>query len=536
MNKLIFNFDEEKLHELIDTFDVNNQSNEFKRAHRDYKVNDRIEEIKSLAEKGDKNATLFYGLYLLFSPENSDSLDWLLIASATGNSDASYALFLLYFIDKPLIDSIKQNQKKAMSFLELALKQNPNNAKALYAYGIINYLGCTLVPVNQKNSFDLFFTASSLGYPPAMTALAKFYYDGIGIPQNRTKAIELLIKSARNYEHVAMGSLYSFFNDEELPPESEEYSLISDIDKEDWYERYESCINFTPKDERDYYALKEEAESGDPESQFEIAVYHSTWYSWYSNKPNIKNYYDNEREEREYLSLAAENNNLDAIYRLALIYKCPDPEFYNPQKSVLLLKKGSELGDLRCTRNLIDVYKNGIPGVRKNPKIAMELLERLFAYPEFEHLVRYGEPGELIDYYRTTNNAAKVDYWINKLGNDIPTVKDGTLYIPEGVISIPRYAFKGNTTIKRIVFPSSIITIGDGAFKNCSELEVVVFPENVSNIGNSSFAGCSKLVNVEFSKNIENIGLGAFFNCNKLRKPIFNNCLKSEFIYELVFD
>ena len=72
---------------------------------------------------------------------------------------------------------------------------------------------------------------------------------------------------------------------------------------------------------------------------------------------------------------------------------------------------------------------------------------------------------------------------INYAGSDTEIV------IPDGVRSIGREAFAGNTAITSVSFPSSLTKIDYGAFRGCTALKSVDIPDGVSEIGDSAFWG-----------------------------------------------
>lgn len=171
-------------------------------------------------------------------------------------------------------------------------------------------------------------------------------------------------------------------------------------------------------------------------------------------------------------------------------------------------------------------------------------------------------------------------YIIKKyLGND------EDLKIPKehkdlNITEIGIYAFKGNSTIKKVHIPNSIKVIGEGAFFQCSELEEVIFeidstiqviehgvfahcnrlksinlPSSIHRIGDSSFKNTSissilfpkslevidreafmdtKLMQVSIPKGVKHIGDGTFRNCSNLNKAILPNSLKkiNAFVFE----
>lgn len=58
-------------------------------------------------------------------------------------------------------------------------------------------------------------------------------------------------------------------------------------------------------------------------------------------------------------------------------------------------------------------------------------------------------------------------------------VVDGTVVIPEGVISIRGYAFDECYNLKSIVIPDSVTFIGYAAFHHCHNLTSITIPDSV---------------------------------------------------------
>jgi len=72
----------------------------------------------------------------------------------------------------------------------------------------------------------------------------------------------------------------------------------------------------------------------------------------------------------------------------------------------------------------------------------------------------------------------------------------GTLTIPEGVLSIPDYAFYGCNAITSALLPDNLTSIGEGAFKECFYLESINIPSTVNKIGAQAFYDCNALKSV----------------------------------------
>ncbi len=92
------------------------------------------------------------------------------------------------------------------------------------------------------------------------------------------------------------------------------------------------------------------------------------------------------------------------------------------------------------------------------------------------------------------------------------------LVIPEGVKTIPGYAFKRVSNITSVTIPTSVTSIGGAAFYSCSSLTSITIPDSVTSIGYSAFQYCSSLETVTFGENsqLTSIGSSAFYNCSSL--------------------
>ena len=122
--------------------------------------------------------------------------------------------------------------------------------------------------------------------------------------------------------------------------------------------------------------------------------------------------------------------------------------------------------------------------------------------------------------------------------------------IPNGVMSIEKYAFSDCSSLISISVPKSVTSIGDGVFDGCSSLSSIaisdsitsisawtfdgcsslrslVIPDSVTSIGNEAFRGCSSLCSLVIPDSVTSIGDGAFDGCSSLRSLVIPDCVTS---------
>ena len=99
--------------------------------------------------------------------------------------------------------------------------------------------------------------------------------------------------------------------------------------------------------------------------------------------------------------------------------------------------------------------------------------------------------------------------------------------ISEGTEIICDDAFRGNTTVEKVILPSTLQVIGKHAFDGCVNLKYVFIPEGVTEIPNSCFKGCTSLEQVVLPNSINVIGQNAFENCKSLKHLSFPSQLRT---------
>lgn len=114
--------------------------------------------------------------------------------------------------------------------------------------------------------------------------------------------------------------------------------------------------------------------------------------------------------------------------------------------------------------------------------------------------------------------------------------------IPDSVVKIGRWAFRGQKYLEEVVMPDSVATVGMGAFYQCSALRRVVFSGNIRELPDASayqnggvFEGCSALKEAALPRKLQYLGSYAFY-ASGLREIQLNEGLRQMGEYALAAD
>ena len=102
-----------------------------------------------------------------------------------------------------------------------------------------------------------------------------------------------------------------------------------------------------------------------------------------------------------------------------------------------------------------------------------------------------------------------------------------SIAISDSVTSISAWTFDGCKSLRSLVIPDSVTSIGNEAFRGCSSLCSLVIPDSVTSIGDGAFDGCSSLRSLVVSDSVTGIGDGAFDGCSSLRSLVISDSVKS---------
>lgn len=90
--------------------------------------------------------------------------------------------------------------------------------------------------------------------------------------------------------------------------------------------------------------------------------------------------------------------------------------------------------------------------------------------------------------------------------------------LPEGITSIPEYAFENCSNFSELIIPDSVISIGEYAFSGCSGIIELSLGNELETIGDYAFYGCSGIEKVDLRENITSIGENTFAGCSGMKE------------------
>ena len=97
-----------------------------------------------------------------------------------------------------------------------------------------------------------------------------------------------------------------------------------------------------------------------------------------------------------------------------------------------------------------------------------------------------------------------------------PVGSGASIEIPDSVTSISQYAFSNCTNLTSITLPDSVTTLANYALQNNPNLTNLTLSKNITSIGDSAISGCSSLVNLHIPLSVKTIGNHALSNCTSL--------------------
>jgi hypothetical protein len=103
----------------------------------------------------------------------------------------------------------------------------------------------------------------------------------------------------------------------------------------------------------------------------------------------------------------------------------------------------------------------------------------------------------------------------------VPPGRAGDYVIPDSVVSIGEYSFKGCADLTSVGVPNSVISIEANAFQYCTGLSSIIIPNSTISIKSSVFWGCRKLTTVLIGESVTDVGGFGFRDCTLLTNVFF---------------
>lgn len=90
-----------------------------------------------------------------------------------------------------------------------------------------------------------------------------------------------------------------------------------------------------------------------------------------------------------------------------------------------------------------------------------------------------------------------------------------SIVLPNSIVRISLFAFRGFTALTSINVPNSVTFIGGHAFRQCTSLANITIPNSVTSIGDYAFWKCP-ITSIEIPDTVTTIGFGLFSYCSNL--------------------
>jgi len=289
------------------------------------------EYLEKAIEQDKKNATAYYnlaGLLLNSATEASEThlvINYFMKASDLGNVKASNYLGRIYHEGL-----LKQNvdYQKATSYFEKAIEQDKTYAIAYYNLAVL-YEEDKNPDKDIRKAIKYYLTASRYGNAKASNYLGRMYaYGLLGTQIDNLKALEYYSKAIDQDSHLA--NAY--------------YNLAHYYLKEDK----------TIKDEKKALENYIKASSlGEAKASNELGkIYLGGFLGQNVDLDKAVAFFKKALEQDE--------NIVGVYYSLGYIYSNPDYVEKDNQKAVEYFIKASSLGDIKATKYLVKVYKDGL--------------------------------------------------------------------------------------------------------------------------------------------------------------------------------
>ncbi len=108
-------------------------------------------------------------------------------------------------------------------------------------------------------------------------------------------------------------------------------------------------------------------------------------------------------------------------------------------------------------------------------------------------------------------------------------VKD--LVVPDGVVTIRKYAFRGFSGLLSVTLPDSVKSVGGAVFRGCANLASADLGKGLKLLGGTSFADCPALASVSVPNTVTTVDTGAFSGCTAIATATFPGRLSPQTLF-----
>ena len=321
---------------------------------------------------------LFFGSYVSASVFE----EWIQLAQQ-GNQDAQYNLGLIYYNG----DGVVQDYKKALYWFEKSARQG--DAQAQNNLGFMYYDGKG-VEKDYKKSFYWYKKSAEQGIALAQKGLILMYTQGHGVEQDHEKALYWTRKAAQQGDVEAQRVIAQF--DDRIKKKDQFIKNLeqnSNQSKVSFKNDTESLINKKNKTSRE---------------MLQIGLMYYDWrFVDKEHKDNQKAFY--------WFRKSAEKGNIDAQYRLGVMYSDGKGVEINFEKGFYWYQKSAEQGHHKAQNNLGLLYYYGT-GVEKDYKKAFHWFQKS---AEQENPEAQFQLGDMYEHgVEVSQNFDKAFYWYTK--------------------------------------------------------------------------------------------------------------------------
>lgn len=463
--------------------------------------------FKKLAENGERNSQYMVGKYHMINQLGSISwhlvskrdtkiaFTWFEKSAKQGHSRAQQQLGMFY---ESGTDPCIRNIEKALDWYQKSADQG--NIEAIFALGRLYTNGIDEKNPDMAKAFQYFLKAAESGHPEAQYRVGVALYYGKGIEIDKESAVLWLEKSASQRNESARNLLIQL------------KSKHTEVDNENTAATQGEMTNA----KMDSYGVLYSAD-GKKLLHYGIDDVTNDRFFGSIKQQSLKKYSvpegvtiicDDAFSDCESLETIILPSSLKLIGSSAF-YNCVNLESIIIPEGVKSIESFTfngclSLQDLVLPRSLETIDTSALTDVRgivsNSPNFIVK--EECLYSQDFKTLIHFFNNGRTL--FDIPNGTTRIESYAFE--NAIIR----SIFIPNSVSSIGKYAFAGCEKLQDIELPSSIIEIGAAAFSNCASLHSIKLPRDLKRIEVQTFEHCKSLTRIQIPDSVEEIGNHAF--------------------------